>query len=331
MGDVAMTVPVIKALITQYPKCKITVVSKPFLKPLFDGLLNVSFVKADVKNRHKGLIGLIRLFCELKKKNITYVADFHGVLRSKILTTFFKSYRVPTASIDKGRSEKKALTRSKNKVFKQLKTSHQRYADVLNKLGFPINLSNPKPMTKKFLSKKVNSFTGLKKEKWVGIAPFAAFEGKIYPFHLMEKVILTLATNGLKIFLFGGGENEIKQLSRFEKKHHNVINIAGKFSFAEELELISSLDLMISMDSGNAHLAAVQQIKTITLWGVTHPFAGFAPWYQPPDYCLLSDIKMYPKLPCSIYGNKVFEGYENVMETIDPKKVINKAMAILNS
>ncbi len=72
-------------------------------------------------------------------------------------------------------------------------------------------------------------------------------------------------------------------------------NIAGKMSFDEELELIRSLDLMISMDSGNAHLAAMQQIKTITLWGVTHPFAGFAPFDQPKKYCLVSDNKKISK------------------------------------
>ena len=38
MGDVAMSVPVIRAFTKQYPNCKITVVSKPFLRPLFDGI-----------------------------------------------------------------------------------------------------------------------------------------------------------------------------------------------------------------------------------------------------------------------------------------------------
>ena len=65
-----------------------------------------------------------------------------------------------------------------------------------------------------------------------------------------------------------------------------MLNIAGKLSFKEELELIRSLDVMVSMDSGNAHLAAMQDVKTITLWGVTHPYAGFAPFHQPEDYCI---------------------------------------------
>ena len=36
MGDVAMTVPVLRELIKKYPNVQITVLSKPFLKPVFN-------------------------------------------------------------------------------------------------------------------------------------------------------------------------------------------------------------------------------------------------------------------------------------------------------
>ena len=330
MGDVAMSIPVIRALTEKYPDCKITVLSKPFFKPLFDKIPQVSFFAAQVNTKHKGILGLFKLYRELKKENITHVADFHNVLRSKILRTLFIFNGNPCICINKGRTEKKALTRTKNKIFKQLKTSHQRYAEVLNKLGFNLDLSNPTLIEKKKLSEKITIITGLKTDTWIGIAPFAAFKGKVYPLQLMEEVIKEMASKGFKIFLFGGGKHEVKILNTIEKTYKNVINLAGQLSFKEELEVISKLDLMVSMDSGNAHLAAMQQVKTITLWGVTHPYAGFAPFHQPDDYCLISDLEKYPKIPCSIYGNKVINGYENVMETISPDRVIEKIMSVLS-
>jgi ADP-heptose:LPS heptosyltransferase len=330
MGDVAMSIPVIRALTEKHPECKITVLSKPFFKPLFDKIPQVSFFAAQVNTKHKGILGLFKLYRELKKENITHVADFHNVLRSKILRTLFIFNGNPCISINKGRTEKKALTRTKNKIFKQLKTSHQRYAEVLNKLGFNLDLSNPTLIEKKKLSEKITIITGLKTDTWIGIAPFAAFKGKVYPLQLMEEVIKEMASKGFKIFLFGGGKHEVKILNTIEKTYKNVINLAGRLSFKEELEVISKLDLMVSMDSGNAHLAAMQQVKTITLWGVTHPYAGFAPFHQPDDYCLISDLEKYPKIPCSIYGNKVINGYENVMETISPGRVIEKIMSVLS-
>ena len=321
-----MTVPVIRALTTKYPDCKITVLSKPFFKPLFDTIPQVSFFAAQVNTKHKGIVGLFKLYRELKKEKITHIADFHNVLRSKILRSLFLFDGKPSIFIDKGRAEKKALTRTKNKIFKQLKTSHQRYADVLNKLGFTLDLSNPTLINKKKLSEKITLFTGLKKDTWIGIAPFAAFKGKVYPLRLMKEVIEEMASKGFKIFLFGGGKREIEILNTLENIHDGIVNLAGKLSFKEELEVIGVLDVMVAMDSGNAHLAAMQQVKTITLWGVTHPYAGFAPFHQPDDYSMVSDLEKYPKIPCSIYGNKVANGYENVMETIAPTKVIEKIM-----
>ena len=329
MGDVAMTVPVIRALTEKYPDCKITVLSKPFFKPLFDTIPQVSFFAAQVNTKHKGILGLLKLYRELKKEKITHVADFHNVLRSKILRALFIFDGKPSIFIDKGRAEKKALTRTKNKIFKQLKTSHQRYADVLNKLGFTLDLSNPTPINKIKLAEKITLYTGLKKDTWIGIAPFAAFKGKVYPLQLMEEVIEEMASKGFKIFLFGGGKREIEILNTLENIHDSIVNLAGKLSFKEELEVIGVLDVMVAMDSGNAHLAAMQQVKTITLWGVTHPYAGFAPFDQPDDYSVVSDLEKYPKIPCSIYGNKVANGYENVMETIAPTKVIEKIMSVL--
>jgi len=330
LGDVAMTVPVLRAFTNQHPAVKITVLSKPFLKPLFSNLENVTFYEADVKGRHKGFLGIYKLFKELKSQNFTAIADLHNVLRSIILRTLFKLSFVKTANINKGRKGKKALTRSKNKVFRQLKTSHERYADVFRSLGYSLDLSNPTFPSKQSLSSEIISLIGNKNQPWIGIAPFAQYQSKMYPLPLMKKVIEELSkSNSYKILLFGGGKKEVELLNEIAKSYNNTLNIAGKLTLEKELALISNLDVMLSMDSGNAHFAATLGIKTITLWGVTHPFAGFAPFNQSLSNCILPDLKKFPKIPCSIYGNKVCEGYENVMESISPKKVVEQIIKLV--
>ncbi len=328
LGDVAMTVPVLRVLTERYPKTQVTVLSKPFLRPLFKDIPNVTFHAAEVKGKHQGILGLYRLYKELKNLNITHVSDFHNVLRSRVLRSFFSFSSIKIAYIDKGRSEKKALTKKKNKIFKPLKTSVQRYADVLEELGYKVLMNQPKALETKVLTPSIVKLVGEKSFCWIGIAPFAAFKGKVYPLERMKKVIEQLSKENL-IFLFGGKKKEIEILTHISSEFKNTINIAGRLSLEEELRLISHLDVMLSMDSGNAHLSAMQQVKTVTLWGVTHPYAGFAPFNQPTDYCILSDRKQYPKIPCSVYGNKIFEGYDKVMETIQPDTVVQKIESIL--
>ena len=228
--------------------------------------------------------------------------------------------------IDKGRAEKKVLV--SGEAVKQLKTTHQRYADVFITLGFPVDLSQPKFPKAKPLSKAVLGLGINAKETLVGIAPFAAHSSKMYPLDKMETVISELSRD-YKVILFGGGDKEIEVLNTFEAKYDNVVFVAGKLSFKEELELISNLELMLAMDSGNGHLAAMFGVKVITIWGVTHPFAGFVPFNQPEDFQLTSDRSQYPKIPTSIYGNKYPEGYEKAAESIAVETIVSKVESVI--
>ena len=317
-----MTVPVIRAFVAQHPDVKITVISRPFFKPFFDTIPEVHFFPIDLEKKHKGILGLFRLFKELKERDVAELADLHNVLRSKMLTFFFKMCGLKTATVDKGRAGKKELTRAENKIFKPLPTMVQRHQEVFEKLGFPVDLRNPKFPEFPQNPAKQN-------DKWIGIAPFAQYESKVYPLDLMQKVIDLLAQNQqYKIFLFGGGKKEIALLDEMAEGKINVENLAGKVKLPQELEIISNLDVMLSMDSGNAHIAAMLGTKVITLWGATHPYAGFAPFNQPLENALTSNRGKYPLLPTSIYGNKTVAGYQDAMRTISPESVVEKIKTI---
>ena len=325
MGDVAMTVPVLRAFVKQYPTVQLTVISRPFFKPLFDGIPNVSFFDFDEKERHKGFLGLLRLFQDLKELQIDAFADLHNVLRSQIIRNLFALSGKKIAAVDKGRKEKKELTRVENKVFRPLPTMFERHVKVFEELGFTLDLSSPNFPKKAALNQEIVSVIGTNYQKLIGIAPFAQYDSKVYPLDLMQKVIDQLAENNFhSILLFGGGKKEIELLNSLAANKENVIVIAGKIKFQQELQLISNLDVMLSMDSGNAHIAAMLGVNIITLWGATHPFAGFSPFNQPLENALVSDRNLFPKLPTSVYGNKKVAGYDGAMRTILPETVVLK-------
>lgn len=324
MGDVAMTVPVLRAFSNQYPEVKLTVLTKPFFKPFFKSIPNIEVIAADVKGKHKGVLGLYKLSKELKSLDVNAVADLHNVLRSKVLKLFI--FGKPVVQIDKGRQEKKALVGGQ--TFEQLKTTHQRYADVFKTLGFPLDLSQPVFPKKQNLKEAFIKIIGKDLKPWVGIAPFAAFEGKMYPLDLMITVIEALSKEH-KVLLFGASNEERKLLEDIANQFDNVINLAGQFSLNEELDIMSNLDIMLAMDSGNAHMAAMLGVKVITIWGVTHPYVGFLPFNHTMDSAILADRKQYPKIPTSIYGNKLPEGYEKALRSIVPEEIVSKLKTAL--
>jgi ADP-heptose:LPS heptosyltransferase len=324
MGDVAMTVPVLRAFSQQYPNVQVTVLTREFFTPFFRDLPNISVFPIDVKGKHKGFLGLFKLSRELKKLQFDGVADLHNVLRTKILKLFFLGNKF--IQIDKGRSEKKALISGES--FQQLKATHQRYADVFENLGFRIDLSKPTFSQAIKLNNNILSKTGSHELKWIGIAPFATYVSKMYPLDALKNVIESLSKRH-KILLFGGGNQEIEVLNTMASICDNVINLAGELSLDEELDVISNLDVMLSMDSGNAHLAAMLGKKVVTIWGVTHPFAGFSPFNQPENYALLADREQFPLIPTSVYGNKYPENYLEASRTISPQHIIDKINSIL--
>ena len=331
IGDVAMTVPVIHSLATQYPQHQIKVLSRPNMAALFAHLpSNVSFWGADLKGTYKGFVGLNKLFNELKAENFDYIADFHDVLRTKYLRLRFLLHGKKVAHIDKGRKGKKALTRPSNKVRVQQDSSFQRYARVLEELGLPVKMdfqsiySNVKGDSSAF-----SNITGSKgTDKWIGIAPFATHVGKIYPQEQMEQVIQTLDTQkGIRIFLFGGGKKEVDILTSWADKYPSATCIAGKLKMDAELALMSHLDVMVSMDSGNMHLASLVNTPVVSIWGATHPLAGFMGWNQSEENAVQVNL---PCRPCSVYGNKpCFRKDYACLYNIQPNNIVQRILSII--
>jgi ADP-heptose:LPS heptosyltransferase len=565
LGDVAMTVPVVKSLLQQYPDLQVTYVSNAFVAPLFTGIERLHFQAADLKGRHNGIKGLFNLYRELSRTyNFDAIADLHNVLRTQILRFFFIASFKKIAVIDKGRKEKKELTRKEHKVFKPLKSTIQRYADVFAALGLPVQLhqhlesvkhnsspheynvsqgenqlhteysdnhfnqsnlqtteysklqsnhdaqansgpqvnpvqeritgepsvssiedfrspdsgnqaasnsadnsaedateikrlhlsgpgqqnqssqnrqsssepqpqetfqdssgtkyqeplqsssgpkhqetldisqgchisfspnpapssiSNPNPsplynqnppltsdappqvssssnsdiLPSVFNTNNPSSTSNLKDTSLIsglidpsltsdlndssiisdsndlslipgsnssfliGIAPFAQHAEKMYPHEKMKEVLrLLLQHQNIKVLLFGGGKLEVSLLQQWEKEIPGLESVAGKMSFHNELKLITQLDLMVSMDSANMHLASLSGIPVISIWGSTHPFAGFYGWGQSPDDAIQVDLYCRP---CSVFGNRpCFRGDLACMNSISPFVVYNKIM-----
>ena len=326
-----MTVPVLQALLNTYDELEIVMVSRPFFAPMFKDLPRVKFVGVDLKKDYKGVPGLYRLFRFLKKEHPDAIADLHDVLRTKVLDSFFRLNGYKVAVIYKGRAAKKALTRPENKIFKPLKTTHQRYADVFEKLGYAVDLEKFTSL-KPELSKQVDLFLSpVSGRKIVGIAPFAAHEGKQYPLDKIKEVIRLLLEKDdeVIVMLFGGGSREKALLDELESMNRNrIINVAGVFTFEEELQVISRLKVMLSMDSGNAHLAVLYGVPVVSIWGATHPYAGFVPFNQPEENQILPDLKKFSQLPTSVYGNKTFDGFEAVWDSIEPETIVTKILEL---
>ncbi|WP_312696335.1 MULTISPECIES: glycosyltransferase family 9 protein [Sphingobacterium] len=300
MGDVAMVASVLREFQAQHTDTEIIMVSRPFFSAFFDGIPRLIFHPIDPKGKHKGIPGLLKLFNELKKYKAKQVADLHNNIRSRFLDILFKTSGYQVQILDKGRSEKKALTRSKDKVFKPLKLTTERYADVLRKLGHSLQLSHQLEKQHRLIPQGMMPILASNAKK-VGISAFAQHPYKVLSVEKMTEVIHSLSDLGVQVLLFGGGASDKAITEKWEKQFPNVFSVVGKYNLTQELDIIAHLDLMISMDSSGMHMASLMGIPCVSVWGATHPYAGFLGYGQSMDDCVQVE---HPNRPNSVYGNK---------------------------
>jgi ADP-heptose:LPS heptosyltransferase len=308
MGDVILTVPVLKMVLRENPDLRITMITNELFKPFFNGIERLSFVCPDFKDKHKGIRGLTKFVIQLNTNhNFDVIIDLHSVLRSVYMRFLYKLKGVPIFSINKGREEKKRLIMRRK--FQRLKHVTDRYIDVFKSAGLktteveedyivPTNGAN------EALDLFLNKSKIKKKTMWIGIAPFAKHETKIWPTNNFYKLMEIINDfHEVKFFMFGGGEKEHIIINSFTKNFPNVVNMVGRITLKQEIALIDRLDFMITMDSANMHLASLLGKKVISIWGATHPYFGFSPVNQRAEFSIQIPLPDLKCRPCSVYGN----------------------------
>lgn len=308
-GDVAMTAPVFREFLEQNPDVEIVMVSRKNFESLFADIPNVIFKGVNLDD-YKGFFGLRRLANELLEEfQPDIIANLHDVIRTKVLDKIYRRKGLKVFKIDKGKDEKERLTDVWNLDKMQLKQTVERYADVFREMGFQVTLSH---------QLRPNS----KEKSGIGFAPFAQHKGKMLPLEKSYELVKIL-TQTHKVYFFGGGMKEVETLEQWETEIPNTKSLAGKLSLTEELDKISELELMISMDSANMHLASLVGTRCVSIWGSTHPYAGFLGFGQSEDDVV--QVKDLSCRPCSVFGDKeCYRGDWACLEELSVQKIIEK-------
>lgn len=326
LGDVAMTIPAIYSVATAYPQHSFHIITTSPCDQLFiNRPINISIQTFSPKDIH-GVIGTFRLLLHIRKTPVDVVADLHNVPRSWMVDAFYLIQGKSVAMLDKMRWERNSILHSH---YTTNIPYTDRYFMVFARLGlvceryFSNLFANVKPVLPKGFSKQPKTI-------WIGIAPFARYANKTYPLEQLRLAVSQLAlSSNREVFLFGSGNTESHLLKEWCKDSPNIHCIAGLLSLNKEMELMSYLDVMVTMDSANMHLASLSGVRVVSIWGGTSPTCGFLGWKQSENDALISKRSCQP---CTIAG-KNFCRYGNYhcLAAITPEDIINKVGDIVNN
>ncbi len=323
-----MVVPVLRAFRESYPGVRISVLTRRGFRPFFRGIADLDFIDFDPDGRHKGFRGLIRLVKDILGTGVESVADMHDVLRTKIVRAGLRLAGLKVSVIDKGRLDKMAMTRKFRKIREPLKSTVERYRTVMAHLGYVFMLPPEITRQRQPLPEAIVRTTGGKSGLWVGFAPFAKHKGKIYPIAQAAELIELLSESYEQVFIFGGGSHEHDFASCMQERYERVVSVIGKLSLEEEMDLISNIDCMVTMDSATMHIASLVGTPVVSVWGATHPYAGFLGFGQDPANAIGLDLDCRP---CSVYGNKpcLYKDYR-CLTGITPESIAERVGRVIN-
>ncbi|MFV0506373.1 MAG: glycosyltransferase family 9 protein [Bacteroidales bacterium] len=319
-GDVAMSTAAIKGVVEKYHNTKFTVLTKSACEPLFSGIKDLNVIGVDLKSKYKSVGGVLKLAKQLSKNNYDFIIDLHDVLRTKLIRSyFFTAKGVKSSVIDKGRNEKKDFIRQK--LSSPLKHTADRYLDAFKKADIHAKFSIPSLIPGNEAVDVIEKYIkSLPQKRTVCIAPYAAHDNKVWGDDKVVELIELLQTEQLNILLIGG-KPEKDKLDNIAGAFDNVEVVAGKFSLEEEMSLLATVDLNITMDSFNMHLASLSGGTVASIWGATDPSLGFAPLGKSKEFTISAEREL-PCRPCSVYGAKKCEQKSLLcMEKISAKSV----------
>jgi len=308
MGDVAIAAPVIYGMKKSYPDHQITVVTKSVFAPILRQIPEINVIEYDHKGIHKGFLGLIRFARQIPVAHYTHIIDLHDVVRTKILRRLLGFSRQVTVFNKDRKTQKRSLTQSldTDKFYKVAEDYCSAFAKAWQLYTPPLNKVIrylPKPSTITLDRESVRP------RDYLVIAPFAAHPGKSLSVKAAIRLVQKIKKLGRPILLLGGGNNEVEILGKLANE--SAINcIAGKYSIEQECAFLAHAAAVIAMDTGNGHIAAMYGTPVVTIWGVTHPTAGYVPLGQPIENQILPNYSRFPNLPDSLFGKQSAYGSE---------------------
>lgn len=290
-----MTLPLVYEVAWAHPQSHFYFVTRPLMAQLLiSPPPNLSALPYDLsqKGSWRDMITLAQKLHKTYPQAV--IIDMHDVIRTKVLRYTLRLLGHQTYALAKPRGERKRLlTRPKTLTVPPsmyVPPMLSIYTDVLRRGGLSASVGRP------ILSSQ-------KRIPAVGIAPFAQHKGKALPIEVLDRLLDRIATDlpMHRIILYGAPGREKEQLRLLAEQKNYNIGLSEAKGLSGEVEEIASLECMVSMDSANQHIASLVQTPVVSLWGATHPAAGFVAWGQRLSDCIGVDMACRP---CSIYGQK---------------------------
>ncbi|MDD3594079.1 MAG: glycosyltransferase family 9 protein [Candidatus Gastranaerophilales bacterium] len=334
LGDCIHTLPLAKALKEKFPGVFIGWAVEDRFKYLIEN--NPVADKVHVmpkskwkksKNHLKNLWEFINYIREIRKEGYTIAIDSQELFKSAIIS--FLSGAQTRLAHDKSREFAHLFANERLEAIPIFDTSRhviERNMDFARALGIeepetsfclPDASQDDKDYAKELL-KEIDPTL-----KTIVIAPSTTWTTKHWAIENWVKVIDSLQNKANVVISAGKGDNAYITDIISKCRNNNIINLTGETTILQLKEVFSRADIVITPDSGSAHLAAaVEKPVVICLFGSTSAVRNAA--YGAKNINISLDL---PCQPC--YKKKCKTSSVRCLTNLMPAAVIDKVFGLI--
>lgn len=267
IGDVCHTLAVVQAIQRQYPQCEIVWIIGKTEANLMQGIPNVQLIPYDKKSGWKGIFTLWR---QLAHKRFDFLLNLQTAFRASILSLGIR------ASCKIGFSKERA--REGQWLFTQQKVENSPSPHVLDgqmMFAKAIGVTDLTPKWNLPVSAKDLAYSAQfidPQRKNLLIAPCSSKKEKDWSPENYATIAQFALAHNINVILCGSpSAYEMETAEKIQQLVPNCINLTGKTSLKQLAGLIRQADLVLSSDSGPAHIATTQNTKVIGLYAIHNP------------------------------------------------------------
>ena len=325
VGDAVMTVPALRQLRRLFPKAHITLATRSWAEGLF---ADVDFLDDLLVHEGSGLRSVVQQVRQWRKRDFDLALLFPNSLETALVASLA---RVPLRMGYATEGRQSLLSHpmdlpewrsTKHEVFYYLKLIAELEWLVKHEQTFldtqpdgSLEVSEER----KYAAANLLRAHGVETDadRLVALCPGSInSRAKRWPFEryaaLADRLIEELDA---KVLLVGSAAEADISDAVSAKMRHPATNLTGKTNLAQLVAILSLVDLLVTNDTGPAHIAAALGRPTLVIFGPTNPLTTrpFSPYgeilREPPDCapCMLRDCPIDHRCMTAITPDDVFE------------------------
>ncbi|QIM62739.1 glycosyl transferase [Pasteurellaceae bacterium Orientalotternb1] len=267
IGDVCHTLAVVQAIQRHYPQAEITWIVGKAEANLLAGIQNVELIAYDKKSGWKGIF---TLWQKLKHKRFDFLLNLQTALRASVLSLGINAKTKIGFNCDRAREGQWLFTNAK---VEQTSSPHVLDGQMMFAKAIGVQDLTPQwhlPVSQADLDYAAQFIDFSRKN--LLIAPCSSKKAKDWSPENYAQVANFAVEQNINVIICGSPSTyEMETAAKIQQLAPNCCNIAGKTNLKQLTALIKEVDLVLSSDSGPAHIATTQQTAVIGLYAIHNP------------------------------------------------------------